>query len=268
MNMMEQRVSDVERELGAIRAVLAETAALQREGEARYRQTEEQFRLAEERREEERQRAEKRREEQRQRAEERREEWRQRAEERREEQRRLASEKRAAEERAYDEADKQRREEWSREQSAKIDRQMGEFSNKFGRLVEDIVSPGLPTVMQEVFGHATIDLEVQRLYVRHRTDRGRMREFDSVVAAGDIVLVTEVKSELRPGDIPKFIRALGEIRGFLPVADGRRVYGAVASFSLHPSLVVAGEKRGLLMFGLGTGLLRVLNTAGFQPRCF
>ena len=37
---------------------------------------------------------------------------------------------------------------------------------------------------------------------------------------------------------------------------------------LDSSLVTAGERQGLIMVGLGTGLLQVLNTPGFVPGRF
>jgi hypothetical protein len=123
-------------------------------------------------------------------------------------------------------------------------------------------------VFREVFGVDDLEMSAPRLRRRHRRDPGRTREFDYVAVAGPIVMVTETKSRLRPEDIPAFVRALGEVREYLPDADGRDVVGSLASLSVDPSLVVAGERQGLLMFGLGTGLLRVLNSPDFKPRRF
>jgi hypothetical protein len=95
-----------------------------------------------------------------------------------------------------------------------------------------------------------------------------MREFDYVAMAGDVVLVNETNSRLRPEDIPAFIGVLQEVRDYLSEAEGRIVFGCLASFSLDPSLVIAGERQGLLMLGLGTGLIRVLNSPEFVPRQF
>lgn len=150
----------------------------------------------------------------------------------------------------------------------KSDRKWGELANKMGTLVEDIVAPGLSTVFQNVFGLERLDAYGQRVHRTHRTDPGRRREFDYVASSGGLVLVNETKSTVRPEDIPTFVAVLEGARDFLPEADGRSVVGALAGFSVEPSLVTAGERQGLLMFGLGTGLLRVLNTPGFQPRRF
>lgn len=154
------------------------------------------------------------------------------------------------------------------ESRAEADRKMGELSNKLGNLVEDIVAPSIPTLFRELFGAQDLDMSAEHLRRRHRLDPGRMREFDYVAMAGQIVLVNETKSSLRPEHIHSFVATLSEIRQYLPDAEGRDVIGSLASFSLDPSFVVAGERQGLLMFGLGTGLLRVLNSPDFKPRRF
>jgi hypothetical protein len=147
-------------------------------------------------------------------------------------------------------------------------RQWGELANKMGTLVEDVIAPGIPSVFRRVFGWRRLELSAQRLRCTHRDDPGRMQEFDYVAAAGDVLLVTETRSTVRPEDIPALVALVEEARAYLPQAEGRSVVGGLAGFSLDPTLVTAGERQGLLMFGLGTGLLRVLNTPGFQPRRF
>ena len=147
-------------------------------------------------------------------------------------------------------------------------RQWGELANRMGTLVEDIVAPGIPEIFRQRFGFEELELAAPRMRRRHRMERGRSREFDYVAMAGDLVLVNETKSTLRPDDIPAFLEVLGEVREYLPEAEGRAVVGSLASFSIDPSLVTAGERQGLLMLGLATGLLDVLNTPGFEPRRF
>ena len=60
----------------------------------------------------------------------------------------------------------------------------------------------------------------------------------------------------------------GEARAYLPEAAGRKLVGAIASFRTDASLVRAAERQGLLVFGLGSELLEVLNSEGFRPSEF
>ena len=154
------------------------------------------------------------------------------------------------------------------ERLTRSERQWGELANKLGTLTEDIVLPGIPTVFRSIFGEeGTVELAV-RVRRRHRLDPGRMEEFDAVASGGDILLVAESKSRLKPEYIGEFRDKLARSRDFLPEAAGKKVVGLVASFYLDPSLVTAGERQGLIMVGLGTGLLQVLNTQGFVPGQF
>lgn len=161
----------------------------------------------------------------------------------------------------------ERLESWVREQGGQGDRRWGELANKMGTLAEDIVAPGIPAVFLHLFGQEpSLAVRVRR---RHPEDPGRSREFDVVAHGGDIVLINETRSTLRPGDLDEFVTVLaGDAREYLPEARGKRLVGALASFYVDPSLVRAGERHGLLMLGLATGLLEVLNREGFRPREF
>lgn len=78
----------------------------------------------------------------------------------------------------------------------------------------------------------------------------------------------KTKSRLRPEDIEAFALSLPEVRAFWPEAEDRKIVGALSSFYLDPTLVKAAERAGLYVFGLGSGLLEVLNTPSFKPREF
>lgn len=144
-------------------------------------------------------------------------------------------------------------------------KQWGELANKMGTLVEDIVAPGLPGIFRSLFGVKKLEMSAQRVERGHRSVLGRSREFDYVAMGGGILLVNETKSTLRPSDLTPFLEALDEIREYFPEAADCEVVGCLASMTIAPSLVTAGERHGLLMLGLATGL-RILNSPGFKPR--
>ncbi|HET7295413.1 MAG TPA: hypothetical protein VFM88_23560 [Vicinamibacteria bacterium] len=148
----------------------------------------------------------------------------------------------------------------------RADRRWGELANKMGTLVEDIVAPGLPTIFRSVFGgELEPDLAI-RVRRRHPIDPGRTQEFDAIASAGGRFLINETRSRLSPQDVADFLTVLAEARDFLPEARGQKLFGALASFYVDPSLVRAGERHGLLVLGLGRGLLEVLNSSEFHPR--
>jgi hypothetical protein len=140
------------------------------------------------------------------------------------------------------------------------------MANKLGTLTEDILAPGLPTVFSRCFPEEDLLAFHVRSRRRHRTERGRMREFDIVLWGPSVFLLGETKSQLTSEDITTFTERAPEVAQFFPEVEGRRLVGALASFRLDPPLVAYGERQGLLMLGLGTGLLQVLNADGFVPR--
>jgi hypothetical protein len=105
-----------------------------------------------------------------------------------------------------------------------------------------------------------------RVRRRHPAEPGRSQEFDAIASAGGMFLVVETRSRLSPPDVTEFLAVLAAARDFLPEARRQRLFGALASFYVDPSLVRAGGRQGLLMLGLSRGLLEVLNSPEFRPR--
>jgi uncharacterized coiled-coil protein SlyX len=154
-----------------------------------------------------------------------------------------------------------------RRSSRDADRRLGELSNKMGTLAEDIVAPSVPALFERLFGVADPG-SVVRARLPNRKDPSRLREFDVVAWGGEVMLVNETKSRLRPEDVGAFAASLAEVRDYLSEAEGRRVVGSLSAFYVEPTLVTAAERAGLYVFGLGSGLLEVMNTPGFVPRRF
>ena len=149
------------------------------------------------------------------------------------------------------------------------DRRMGNFTNQLGRLVEDIVGPSVPASFSQLFHIPEIAVTGIRVKRSHASKPGHAIELDAVAAGGDVLLVVEVKSQLSPGDLPRLVDKLAQVREYFPEwAEGRRVFGAVASFHVDPALVRDAEGKGLFAFGLDRNLIEVLNTKGFEPRAF
>jgi molybdopterin converting factor small subunit len=155
----------------------------------------------------------------------------------------------------------------SRAGRAEDRKKWGELANSMGTLVEDIVAPGIPDVFQRVFGVSEVIGRLINPKVPRRGS-GPSREFDAVAWGGGYFLLNETKRRVKPEDIPAVVALLPEVRDYFPQAEGLKVVGSVASFRVDASMVRAAEREGLLVFGLGGGLLEVLNSAGFKPREF
>ena len=159
---------------------------------------------------------------------------------------------------ARDERRKQAERDWKK--------QWGELANRLGTLAEDIVAPGVPDILKQFAGVERLEVAANRVTRGYRDAQGgwHEREFDYVAKGGGILLVNETKSTLRPENIADFVAALREVRSFFPESAGCEIIGSLAALTMDPSLVAAGERHGLLMLVLATGL-RILNSPGFRP---
>lgn len=144
---------------------------------------------------------------------------------------------------------------------------LADLAHKMGTLAEDLVAPSIPRILHEIAGcpEAPSMLGVR---LRKRLADGRSQEYDVVATCGDYLLINETKSRLRPEDIPQFIELLHQVRTFLPEYQERRVVGALASFYMDPTLIVHGERQGIIMLGVIDGLMQVLNTTEFRLQTY
>ncbi len=137
-----------------------------------------------------------------------------------------------------------------------------------GTLVEDIVAPSIPRVVGEVFGIPGKDpLEAFAIRVQRQAKEERY-EFDAVAAWPGYFLINETKTQLRPGDVPRFIKTLRRARRFFAEYKDRKLVGALASLYLDKSLIRHVERQGIIVMGLGDHLMEAKNSAGFRPAEF
>jgi Sec-independent protein translocase protein TatA len=158
----------------------------------------------------------------------------------------------------------------SRRDRIRMNRQWGELANKMGTLVEDLIFPNLPTILQQVVDCTaeTIEAVMPRPVRRHATERSRQREFDGVVVCGDYLLVAESKSSLTTEKIREFADSLPDVRGFFPEFADKKIIGAVASLYVPENLIPFAGKQGILIIGFGRENMELLNEPGFTPKAF
>ena len=194
--------------------------------------------------------------------EERRERQRALEEERRERQRALEEERRE-----HRRLLEEQRRAWER-QMREMNRQWGNLAAKYGTLVEDLLSPSTPYVVETVFGCPKEKLLEQAERVRKRK-QGRSMEFDVLAVCPEFVLIMEIKSQGRAEYVKAFVNKLKQARDFLP--DEYRslpIYGAFAAPHLDADVIAFGERQGLIMLAVGLPLLEVKNSPDFRPKAF
>ena len=151
-----------------------------------------------------------------------------------------------------------------RRQNREMNRRWGELANKLGTLVEDLVAPSLPRIVQDVLNQEVMDLSVRR---KRKLANGRQQEFDALAVTAETVCLASVKSTLRSADIDHVVnQELPALRIFFPEYQSLPLVGLVASLMVDESVLHYAERQGLIVLAIGDQIMEVKNTPGFVPR--
>ena len=139
----------------------------------------------------------------------------------------------------------------------------GLFTSQWGVLVESLVEGDLVALLQER------SIEVQST---HRRVDGRRNgdhyEFDILAINGEEVVVVEVKTTLRPGDVTHFLEKLARFTEYEPVWKGKKIIGAVAYLKTDASVQAYAERQGLFVIRATGSSASIINRTDFRPRVF
>jgi len=151
----------------------------------------------------------------------------------------------------------------ARRQLGEMNRKWGALSNKLGTLVEDLVAPSLPHVIEERLNERAYDLMVR---LKRRLPDGRVKEFDALVITPDCVCLNSTKATLRVADVDGFVADITEFRTFFPEHDALPLVGILASLSVEKSVLAYAEKQGFLVLAVGDELMEIKNRPEFEPK--
>jgi len=151
----------------------------------------------------------------------------------------------------------------ARRQLREMNKKWRELSNKLGTLVEDLVAPSLPRIIEKHLNEPAYDLMVR---LKRRLPDGRMKEFDALVVTPDCVCLNSTKVTLRIADVDGFVADIAEFRTFFPEHDALPLVGILASLGVNKSVLTYAEKQGFLVLAVGDELMEVKNQPGFEPK--
>ena len=139
----------------------------------------------------------------------------------------------------------------------------GLFTTQWGALIESLVEGDLVPLLQKR------DIAVTHTFApvkgRHN---GEDYEFDILAWNGEEVVVVEVKTTLRPEDVPHFLRKLDRFTVYVPAYRGKKVYGAVAYLKADKSVQAHAQRQGLFVIRATGSSASIINNKGFVPRVF
>ena len=111
-----------------------------------------------------------------------------------------------------------------KESSARLDKKLGFFDNRFGEMIEYMASPGLKEKFR-TYGFTFTELS----HDKEISFNGRIiAELDMLLENGDSVMVVEMKSKPNIADIKEHIKRMDKLRAYADgKGDKRKYYGAM-----------------------------------------
>ena len=144
-----------------------------------------------------------------------------------------------------------------------MNRKWGEISNKLGTMVEDLVSPSLPRIIEAKLRETVLDLMPRR---KRRLADGRVREFDAVAVTANLVCLNSTKATLRSADVDRFVEDIATFREFFPEYNALPLVGILASLAVDDSVLNYSEEQGFLVLAVGDELMEIKNRPDFEPK--
>jgi chromosome segregation ATPase len=151
----------------------------------------------------------------------------------------------------------------TRREHRELNKKWGDMANRLGTIVEDLVVPSLPQIIEETLMERIDDLSVRR---KRRLPNGRSKEFDAIAVTPSLVCLNSTKATLRSADVDQLVKEIEALREFFPDYRGVPVVGILATLAAEPSVVRYATKLGFLVLAVGDELMEVQNPAGFVPR--
>jgi hypothetical protein len=151
-----------------------------------------------------------------------------------------------------------------KEMTARTDKQLGKLGNRFGEMVEHLVTPNIVEKFRALgyaFTKACLDTEF--------FDRGgkALTEVDAWLENGEFALAVEIKSNLREQHVDRHIQRMEILRAYLDERDDRRkLLGAVAAAVINTDVKNYALEQGFYVLEQSGDTLRIGVPEGFTPK--
>ncbi|MBF0343572.1 MAG: hypothetical protein HQL06_04990 [Nitrospirae bacterium] len=141
--------------------------------------------------------------------------------------------------------------------------QWGKLSAKQGKMVEDLIHPSLPQIVEEYLGLEIDDLMIRR---KKRLPNGNRKEYDAIAVTSSFVFLNSTKSSLNDKDVDALIDDLNGFKEVFPEFKALKLIGIIASLFVDENVFTYAERKGLMVLAVGGDLMEVVNSKGFTPR--
>lgn len=149
------------------------------------------------------------------------------------------------------------------EQTRQMNKQWGDLANKWGTLVEDLVLPSFPQIIQKRFKEKIEDKMIRRERV---LPDGRKKEFDLIAISKQYIFLNSTKSKLRSQYVDEFVEEIVLFWEMFPEYRNKKLIGIMASLYIDESVMTYAERKGFLVLGIGMEIMEIKNRADFEPK--
>ena len=161
--------------------------------------------------------------------------------------------------------EQQKTEEAIRQTQESIDKANGNFNNKWGAFMEDLVKGDLIRLLNER------GIEVDKILSRvSRSKKELAGELDLIAIHGTEVVVIEVKTRLIQANVNKFMKIMETFRDVFPEYNDKKAYAGVAYLDENDAAEYAMD-RGLFVIKAPGGeahVSTITNSSDFTPHLF
>jgi len=137
------------------------------------------------------------------------------------------------------------------------------FTSQWGKLVESLVEGDLAALLRER------GIEIDSIIPRRKGNKhGHSYEFDLIAVDDTKIVIVEVKTTLRPGDVKRFMGKLRKAKMLMPEYKDRMIIGAVGFISVEGSADKMADNLGLFVIKATGSSASIINSPDFKPREF
>jgi hypothetical protein len=143
----------------------------------------------------------------------------------------------------------------------KLDKLDDLFNSQWGRLIESLVNGALVPLLNQR------GIAVEQTTTRAKgCHEGQNWEFDLIAIDGQVVVIVEVKTTLRPKDVQKFLKKLSQAKQWMRQYAANTIYGAMAYLVADAGAEMMASHRGLFVIRATGDGASIVNDVDFNPR--
>ena len=149
-----------------------------------------------------------------------------------------------------------------------IDKTNGNFNNKWGEFLEDLVEGDLVNILNKR-GIQVVKINSRVRYLRPDNSVGA--EYDLIAINGSEIVVFEIKTTMGAENVKTFVEKLIKFRAQFPEYSNKKIYGGIAYMRADRNSDEQAIKEGLFLIKAPGGAVNVsilVNSDDFTPKAF